>query len=75
MSRIGQPERVQRLDLLGEFERLGRVHAGGRLVEQQDARARGQRAGDLDPAAVGVGQMPPTACVEPRQQPVAEHAR
>ena len=30
--------------------RLGRVHARGRLVEQQQLRLGGQRAGDLEPA-------------------------
>ena len=35
---------------------LRRVHAGGRLVEEQQARARGERARDLEPPPVGVGQ-------------------
>ena len=35
---------------------LARVHAGGRFVEQQQARAGGQRAGDLQAPPVGVGQ-------------------
>ena len=52
-----QAERVQALDLLGQFQRLRRVHPGGRLVQQQDVRARGQRAGDLDPPPVGIRQM------------------
>jgi hypothetical protein len=48
ISRIVRPrafsDRDQRLHLRG----LGRVHAGGRLVEQQQARPQRERAGDLD---------------------------
>ena len=73
ISRMVSPVACRLLDLLGQLQRLGRVHAGGRLVEQQDARARGQRAGDLDPAAVGVGQ-PADGLGDARQQPVAEQA-
>ena len=35
---------------------LGRVHAGGGFVEQQQLRLRGQRADDLQPPLVAVGQ-------------------
>ena len=35
---------------------LLRVHAGGGLVEQQELRVGGQRAGDLEPALVAVGR-------------------
>ena len=49
-------EPVEAPDLVGQLQRLGRVHAGGRLVEQQQLRPRGERAGDLDAAPVGVGQ-------------------
>ena len=38
------------------FAGLGRVHAGRRLVEQQQARLERQRTRDLDTAPVGVGQ-------------------
>ncbi len=43
-------------DHLGHLVRLLRVHPGGRLVEQQQPRLGGERAGDLEPAAVGVGE-------------------
>ena len=36
---------------------LAAVHAGGRLVEEQQLRLRGQRAGDLQPALVAVRQV------------------
>ncbi len=36
--------------------RLGGVHAGRRLIEQQDARSRGQGPGDLEPTLVAIGQ-------------------
>ncbi len=71
ISRIVSPlafsSRDQRLHLGG----LGRVHAGGRLVEQQQPRPQRQRAGDLDPAAVGVGEAV-GGLIEPRRQTVAE---
>ena len=37
---------------------LLRVHAGGRLVEQQQLRLAGQRARNLQPPLVAVGQIP-----------------
>jgi hypothetical protein len=42
---------------VGELVGLLRVHAGGRLVEQQQRRVRRQRAGDLDAALVAVGEV------------------
>src|SRR5213075_2023865 len=39
---------------LGDLVRLDRVHPGGGLVEQQEAGVRRHRAGDLEPAALGV---------------------
>jgi hypothetical protein len=36
------------------FGRLGRVHAGRRLVEQQQTRLERQRARNLDTATIGV---------------------
>ena len=48
-SRMRAQQRDQRVG-------FGRVHPGGRLVEQQQARFTRQRAGDLDPALVAVGQ-------------------
>ena len=38
------------------FAGLGRVHAGGRFVEQQQPRLERQRTRDFDTAPVGVGQ-------------------
>ena len=42
---------------LGEPLGLLRVHAGGRLVEQQQLRVRRERAGDLHAALVAVGEV------------------
>ena len=41
----------------GQLVGLLRVHAGRRLVEQQELRVRRQRAGDLDPPLVAVGEV------------------
>ena len=41
----------------GQVGRLLRVHARRRLVEQQDLRVRGQRAGDLHPPLLAVGEV------------------
>ena len=43
-------ERRHRLD-------LDRVHPGGRLVEQEQLRLGGERAGDLDPPLLAVGEV------------------
>ena len=43
-------------DAVHEVLPLGRVHAGGGLVEQQQARLGGQGAGDLDQPLLPVGQ-------------------
>ena len=37
---------------------LALVHAGGRLVQEEEPRAGGQGAGDLEPPLVPVGQVP-----------------
>ena len=66
-----QPFGLQLGDEALHLRGLGRVHAGGRLVEQQQARLQRQRAGDLDAAAVGVGEAV-GRLVDPRQQPLAE---
>ena len=42
---------------VGEGDRLLRVHAGGRLVEQQQLRLGRQRTRDLQPALVAVGEV------------------
>ncbi len=43
------------LDQVVDLGGLGRVEPGGRLVEQQQARLGGQRAGDLEPLQRAVG--------------------
>ena len=45
------------VDERGERRRLLRVHAGRRLVEQQQLRLQGQRPGDLEPALVAVRKV------------------
>ncbi len=44
------------VDQLAEQHLLGGIHAGGRLVEREQLRIGGQRARDLEPALVAVGQ-------------------
>ena len=44
-------------DELGHLLRLGRVHAGDHLVEEQDARLGGEGARELEPLAAGQGQI------------------
>ena len=46
----------QAADQLGDLVRLVGVHAGGGLVEQQQAGLCGERARDLEAAAVCVGE-------------------
>ena len=53
----------QRLQDLDEVAALGRRQAGGRLVEQDEARRAGQRQRDLELALLAVAQR--------RDQPVA----
>jgi len=43
-------------DQLGDLARLGGIHPGGRLVEQQQPGPAGERPGDLQPPAVRVRQ-------------------
>ncbi len=43
-------------DKLRQFQRLLRVHAGGRLVEQQQLRVRGQRTGNFKPPLLAIRQ-------------------
>ena len=54
-----------------ELMALGRVHARGRLVEQQQVGARSKRAGDVEPAAIGVGEAVGRA-VAARPKPIAK---
>src|SRR5260221_4634726 len=49
-----QPHIGKAAQLGGKLDRLGRVHTGGRLLEQQQLRVRGDGAGDLDAAAINV---------------------
>ena len=56
----------------GELRRLLRVHPRRRLVEEQELRLGGERAGDLEPALVTVGQRAGAVVVAPRQAAVAE---
>jgi hypothetical protein len=44
-----------------------RIHPRRGLVEQQEARLRDQRAGDLQPATVGVGRI--TRAIAPMTGP------
>ena len=43
-------------DVVHELGRLGRVHTGGRLVEQKQLGVRGERTDDLEPALGAVRQ-------------------
>ena len=54
--------------------RLVRIHPRRGLVEQQEARLRDQRAGDLQPSAVGVGEAVGEV-VDAREQAVLEEAQ
>ena len=47
--------------------RLLRVHPGRRLVEQQQLRLGGERAGDLEPALVAVGEVVGVLALEARR--------
>src|SRR5206468_2601334 len=63
-----------------ELGHLGLGQAGGRLVEEQEARLRGERARDAEPALVAVGKPPGrlvTADLQPEQlqQPRGAPAR
>ena len=59
-------------DQLGDLLGLLRVHAGGGLVEQQHPRVRRGRAGDLEPAAVRVGEAVGGLVPAVAHQPLAE---
>ena len=54
-------------DEVGHLARLAAVHAGGRLVEEQELGPGRQGAGDLEPALVAVGQV-----ARPRLGPLVE---
>ena len=55
----GQAQTLAKLaDEVGQLARLLRVHAGGRLVEQEELGLGGQGPGDLEPSLVAVGQVP-----------------
>ena len=76
MSSTVMPEVAAQLaEEVGHLERLGRVHAGRRFVEQQQARLVGQGAGDLQPALVAVRQLhrqAVAATLEPHEVEQAE---
>src|SRR5262249_5436619 len=58
------------LDQRLELDRFLGIHAGRRLVEQQESRRAGERAGDLEPALLAVRQLdggPPGLVREPDQ--------
>jgi hypothetical protein len=44
------------LEQRAQRELLGGIHAGGRLIEREQQRFGGQRAGDLEPALIAVRQ-------------------
>ena len=56
----------------GEVRGLLRVHAGRRLVEQQQLRVGRERARDLEPALVAVREVPGAVLVAARQPAVDE---
>ena len=57
MTSTVTPAATMRLMRAGEIGLLELVEAGGRLVEQQQARIGGERARDLDAAARAVGKL------------------
>ena len=56
ISRMVMPVPLRPRMMLEHLGGLGRVHAGGRLVEQQQAGSQRERARDLQAPAVGVGE-------------------
>ena len=81
ISRMVSPNsRAQLHDQLAQRLLLRRVHARGGLVEQQEPRPRRERARDLEPALLAVGQRVGARVgealeAEPRQQRRARCAR
>ena len=67
----GQSLLPERGDQRLHFGGLGRIHAGGRLVKQQQARLEGERSGDFDAPAVRI-QKTVGEVVEAGREPVAE---
>ncbi len=59
-------------DRLEQLAALAGGHAGGRLVEQQHARARRERQRDLDQALLAVGEV--AACARSRRRPACRRA-
>ena len=66
--------RAQLLDQLRDLVRLGRVHPGGGLVEQEQARIGRHRAGDLQAAPVRVRERIRRLVPAVAHQPLAEEA-
>ena len=48
---------AQPMDEVGHGLGLARIHAGGRLVEEQQVRLAGERPGDLQAALIAIGQV------------------
>ena len=48
---------AQEIDELGQDLGLARIHPGGRLVQEEELRLGGERAGDLEPALVPVREI------------------
>ena len=63
------------LDQLRDLLRLFRVHPGGGLVEQEQARFGSGRARDLEPAAVRVGEAVGRLVPAVPHQPLAEECQ
>src|SRR5437899_3830871 len=64
--------RAHALDLRADCVGLRFVHPRGRLVEQEEARARGQRASDLEPPLVAVRERAGFAIRNVRDAELAE---
>ena len=66
---------LQLADQLGQpFGRL-RAEAGGRLVEEEQARLGGERNGDLERAPLAVGEVARARALVAREADARQHAR
>jgi hypothetical protein len=66
--------RLERRDERLHLPGFGRIHAGGRLVEQQHSRLQREGASDLQAAAIGVREAV-GGMIKPRDEPVAKKAQ
>ena len=64
---------LQRADFLAQRDADARVEGGQRLVEQQDLRARGERAGERDALLLAARQLIGIAVGELRQLDHRQH--